>query len=331
MRDVTVLGDGGWGTAVALVLAGNGLRVTMWGYDPDYLDEMRTTRENRRFLPRVPLPAELEFEPDQARALASAELVFVAIPTVYLRGSLGHGRGYLREGVGVVSLTKGIERETLLRPTAIAAEQLGAERVAVLSGPSHAEEVVRGCPTTVTVSSADTELALAAQAALMSPTFRVYTSSDPVGVELGGALKNVIALSAGICIGLELGDNALAALMTRGLAEMTRLGTALGADPLTFSGLSGMGDLVVTCLSPHGRNRRVGLEIGRGRALHEILDEMQQVAEGVTTAESARALGARAGVELPIVEQVWRVLHEDKDPRTAVEELMTREPKPEQR
>lgn len=326
---MTVLGDGGWGTAVALVLLEAGHRVTLWGHDRAYIERMRAERENSVFLKGIPLPASLRLDSDIVAACEDAEIVFVVIPTIYLRASLAGRGAAIPRGAGVVSLTKGIEQGTLLRPSEVLRECLGCERVAVLSGPSHAEEVARRQPTTVVVSSADAALAEAAQAALMTPRFRVYTSTDPLGVELGGALKNVIALAAGAVIGLGLGDNAMAALMTRGLAEMTRLGVALGADARTFAGLSGMGDLVVTCSSTHGRNRRVGIEIGRGRKVADILAEMSQVAEGVHTTAAARALGERTGVELPIVAQVDRVLHEDKPPLEAVIELMTRDPKPE--
>lgn len=324
---IAVLGDGGWGTAAALVLCEAGSRVTMWGHDPAYLDRMSKARENSLFLPGIPLPPSLSFEADLERATQDAELVLVAIPTVFLRKSLAGHAGAIPEGIGVVSLTKGIEQESLQRPTEIISELLGTRRVAVLSGPSHAEEVARRCPTTVVASSSDHDLAVQAQSALMTPSFRVYTSEDPVGVELGGALKNVIALAAGAVTGLGLGDNAMAALMTRGLAEMTRLGVALGADARTFAGLSGMGDLVVTCSSEHGRNRRVGIAIGEGRKLDEILGETNQVAEGVNTAASARALAGRVGVEMPIVEAVYQVLYRGKEPRAAVTELMTRDPK----
>lgn len=326
---VTILGDGGWGTAVATVLCSKQIPVTMWGYNPDYLDQMRSTRENKLFLAGVELPSGLSFEPDMRRALEGARLVITAIPTKFLRLSLEGQRDCLPPGVGVVSLTKGIEQHTLERPSEILRDCLGAERVAILSGPSHAEEVAHRKPTTVVVSSTDENLAREAQETLMTPFFRLYTSPDPVGVELGGALKNVIALAAGICTGLKLGDNAMAALLTRGLAEMTRLGVARGADPRTFSGLSGMGDLVVTCTSPFGRNRAVGIQIGEGKTLKQILDAMEQVAEGVTTAVSAREMAHKAGVEMPIVEQVWRVLYQEKDPREGVTELMTRDPRPE--
>lgn len=327
---ITVIGDGGWGTAVALVLAENGHPVRMWGHDPAYLEEMTSTRENRLFLPGVPLPESLHFEPDIDAAIAGSHLAFVAIPTKFLRQSLERASRPPDPRTGFVSLTKGIEIGTRLRPSQIIEETLGAGRVAALSGPSHAEEVARRKPTTVVVASADEQLVLDAQQALMTPRFRPYTAPDLLGVELAAALKNVIALAAGMCTGLELGDNSMAALLTRGLAEMTRIGVALGAEPSTFSGLSGMGDLVVTCTSRHGRNRAVGIELGKGRSLDDVLAGMNQVAEGVTTAVAARALGESVSIELPIVEVVNRILYEGLDPMEAVTELMTRAPKPEQ-
>jgi glycerol-3-phosphate dehydrogenase (NAD(P)+) len=328
-EQVTVIGDGGWGTAVALVLAERGHHVVMWGHDPAQLEEMRASRENRLFLPGIRLPESLTFEPDLDAAIAASSLAFVAIPTKFLRSSLQRAKAAPAAETGFVSLTKGIEVGSLVRPSQIIGECLGVSRVAVLSGPSHAEEVARRKPTTVVVASDDPSLPLDAQRALFTDRFRPYTAADMVGVELAGALKNVIALAAGIATGLELGDNAMAALLTRGLAEMTRLGVALGAEPSTFSGLSGIGDLVVTCTSPHGRNRAVGIELGRGRSLEEIVEGMSQVAEGVTTANAARALGERTGTELPIVQQICRVLYEGLDPMQGVTELMTRAPKQE--
>jgi glycerol-3-phosphate dehydrogenase (NAD(P)+) len=328
-QQVTVVGDGGWGTAVALVLAEKGQRVVMWGHDPAYLERMRASRENRLFLPGIRLPEALTFEPDLDAAIAASPLVITAIPTKFLRASLERSKRPVPAETGFVSLTKGIETGSLARPTQILAECLGAQRLGVLSGPSHAEEVARRKPTTVVVASDDPQLAGEAQQALFTDRFRPYTAEDTLGVELAGALKNVIALAAGIATGLELGDNTMAALLTRGLAEITRLGVALGAEPSTFSGLSGMGDLVVTCTSSHGRNRSVGIELGRGRPLQEILAGMSQVAEGVTTAPAAQALGDKAGVELPIVQQVCRVLYEGLDPMQGVGELMTRSPKAE--
>ncbi len=324
---ITVLGDGGWGTAISKVLADKGAQVVMWGHDPDYLARMKSTRENRLFLPGIRIPENMAFEPDLAKALDRADLALMVIPTKFMRRVLT-GISF-PANLGVVSLTKGIEQETLLRPSQILTELTGCRRIAVLSGPSHAEEVAQGLPTTVTVASTDTSLATVVQETLMTPSFRVYTSDDPIGVELGGALKNVIALAAGICIGLGLGDNSLAALITRGLAEITRLGTALGAKSSTFAGLSGLGDLVVTCVSQHGRNRAVGLELARGKKLSGIVAGHQTVAEGVTTAASAMALADRAGVGMPIVSEVEQVLYHDKDPRKAVSDLMARQGKAE--
>ncbi len=326
---ITILGDGGWGTAISTVLAEKGRSCVMWGHDPAYLEEMTETRENRQFLPGVKIPATVTFDPDLGRALADATFVIVAIPTQYLRASLEANPPQLAQGTGVVSLTKGIEQETLLRPSEIVGETLGAKRVAVLSGPSHAEEVARKLPTTVVVACHDQAFARTVQETLMTAALRVYTSTDVLGVELGGALKNVIALAGGISAGLELGDNALAALLTRGLAEITRLGVALGAEARTFSGLSGLGDLVVTAGSQHSRNRSVGVALGQGNKLADILAQRQTVAEGVSTAAAASALARKAGVEMPIVEQVVDVLYFDKDPRQAVADLMTREGKAE--
>jgi len=328
-KTAAILGDGGWGTAMALLLAGQGRPVRLWGYDPAYLREMQRTRENPRFLPGYRLPPEVAFEPDMTRALTQASLVIVAIPTKFLRASLQAAPRAVPEGVPVVSLTKGIEPGTLKRPSEILRDCTGCHAVAVLSGPSHAELVAAGQPTTVVVAARDESVAQAVQDALMTPVFRVYRSTDMLGVELGGALKNVIALAAGICTGLGLGDNALAALITRGLAEIARLGVALGARPETFAGLSGMGDLVVTCISAYGRNRAVGLALAEGKSLAEIEAARLTVAEGVTTAGSALALARSAGVEMPIVEQVVAVLAGEKDPRAAVTELMTREGKAE--
>ncbi len=324
-----VIGDGGWGTAMAMVLAERGWHVQMWGHDPGYLQEMEKRRVNRLFLPGVRLPEAVSFEPYLASALATAEIIFVAVPTKFLRSVLAQAQP-VSISKAVVSLTKGIEPETLRRPSEIIAEVLKPERVAVLSGPSHAEEVARRLPASVVVASADNgALAKEVQEAAMTKRFRIYTSDDAVGVELGGALKNVIALAAGICLGLEMGDNALAALITRGLAEITRLAIAMGANPRTLAGLSGMGDLIVTCASVHSRNRRVGVELGRGRRLQDILAETPQVAEGVTTARSAVALAKRHGVEMPICEQVYSVLYEDKPASQAAADLLAREGKAE--
>ncbi|MBN2713275.1 MAG: NAD(P)-dependent glycerol-3-phosphate dehydrogenase [Planctomycetes bacterium] len=326
---ITIIGDGGWGTALALIAIDNGNTVTMWGHDASYLHKMQNCRENVNFFPGVALPEELFFEGDMEKAVDGADIVITAIPTKFLRAALCEAKGIIPEGAPVISLTKGIEQNTLKRPSEILEELLGTERIGVLSGPSHAEEVAARLPATVTVAAKDIGIAKLAQDMLMTGSFRIYTSTDVVGVELGGALKNVIALAAGIATGLGLGDNAMAALVTRGLAEITRLGTALGADPLTFAGLSGMGDLITTCISPHGRNRAVGLALGAGKKLDEILASMQMVAEGVTTAVSARDLARKNNIDMPITEEVYNILYENKSPRQAVSDLMSREGKEE--
>ncbi|MFW6162742.1 MAG: NAD(P)H-dependent glycerol-3-phosphate dehydrogenase [Planctomycetota bacterium] len=327
---ITVIGDGGWGTALALLLEGRGHAVRLWGAFPEYIDEMRFRRENRKFLPGIPLPMSVELCADLSAAVEGVEVLVAAVPTVYLRDVLGRLAECYPSRTPVVSVAKGIETDTLLRPTQIIADVLGRRvPLVALSGPSHAEEVARGLPTTVTAASRNLARARRIQGLFMTDRFRVYAHSDIVGVELGGAMKNVIAIAAGICDGLELGDNAKAALLTRGLAEMTRLGMALGARRYTFAGLAGVGDLVTTCMSPYGRNRAVGVQIGQGRTLEDILAGMEQVAEGVRTAQSVRALARRAGVEVPITEQVHRILFAGKDPRRAVSDLMARAAKDE--
>jgi glycerol-3-phosphate dehydrogenase (NAD(P)+) len=328
---VAVLGDGAWGTAVALVLVGNGHRTTLWGPFPDYLGEIRKVRENVRFLPGVALSAGLELEPDMAVAVADAELLVLASPAQYLRGTLGALRPHHDpRRHRLVNLAKGIEVATRRRMSEVCREVLGSCRYAVLSGPSHAEEVARDKPTAVVVAAADPADADFAQGALMSESFRVYTSDDVTGAELGGSLKNVFAIAAGMVDGMGLGDNPKAALMTRGIAEMARLGGALGGRPETFSGLSGIGDLIVTCCSGHSRNRHVGEELGRGKALAEILAAMgMAVAEGVPTAEAAHALAMAAGVDAPIIREIHAVLHQGKPPRLALRDLMARPARPE--
>jgi glycerol-3-phosphate dehydrogenase (NAD(P)+) len=327
-----VLGDGAWGTAVALLLAHQPEHhVTLWSARPDNGRLLQERRENVRFLPGVPIPPTVHLTLDAAEAADRAELFVSAIPTVYLRQTLARVAPVLRVGdQPVLSLSKGLEMATFLRPTEVLAEVLGAARTAVLSGPSHAEEVSRGLPASVVAASADAELARQVQRWFATERFRVYTNADPVGVELAGALKNVMGIAAGIAEGLGLGDNARAALMTRGLAEMARFGAAFGSDPATFSGLAGLGDLITTCVSRHGRNRHVGLELAKGRRWADIRAGMEMVAEGVYTARSVHERAATLGVEMPITAEVYRVLHEDKDPRAAVGDLMLRAPKREQ-
>lgn len=330
MREkVVVLGAGGWGTALAVLLAGNGHRVWLWGHSPEYMREIERSRENRKFLPGVRIPRAIEVTTDAAGALARAGMAVLAVPTQFIRPVLRAMRSGCPRHLPFVSVAKGIENRTLLRPSQIVGELLGRLPLAVLSGPSHSEEVARGMPASVVVASHQEELALRAQAAFMNGQFRVYTQTDVVGVEFGAAAKNVVAIAAGICEGLGLGDNAKSALMARGLVEMARLGVVLGARKSTFFGLSGVGDLVTTCVSRFGRNREVGMKIGQGMKLHGILARMQKVAEGVWTTNSIRALARRHRVEVPITEEVYRVLFRNKPPREGVRDLMRRAAKSE--
>jgi glycerol-3-phosphate dehydrogenase (NAD(P)+) len=324
-----VIGDGGWGTALATVLIRNGHEVSVWGPFPEYLAEVRRTRENSRFLPGVIVPEGVHWVADPAEAAREAGMVVLAVPSRYFREVVQRFRGLVPEESLVVSVTKGLDRGSGHRMSEVAGEILQRDAVAALSGPSHAEEVARGVPTAVVVACSDQRTARGLQSAFNRPEFRVYSSDDVVGVELGGALKNVIAIAAGVSDGIGYGDNTKAALMTRGLAEVRRLAMALGAHPATCSGLSGVGDLFVTCTSRLSRNRRVGERLGQGETLERILEGMQQIAEGVWTCDTARRAAARCGVTAPIIEEVCAVVHRGKDPRAAVASLLAREPRPE--
>lgn len=326
-KRVLVLGDGSWATALAALVAGEGVETVMWSAFPERLAELAERRENSTFLPGVRLPDALMFEPDPHQAASGVDLCLSVIPTQFLRQAAARFEEALGGSVPVVSATKGLEIETFLRPTEILAEALGDRPLGVLSGPSHAEEVARGLPASVVAASTDADLARLTQATFNTRTFRVYTSNDPIGVELAGALKNVIAIAAGICDGLELGDNAKAALLTRGLVELARFGRARGARPETFFGLAGVGDLITTCTSRHSRNRSVGESLGRGKTLEQILEEMSMVAEGVWTTQSLFGPEADvAGISMPIAEQVHAVLFGGRSVREAFESLMEREP-----
>jgi len=321
-----VLGDGSWGTTLAIALCRNGIETTLWSAFAEQAEAMSKTRENKPFMPGVALPAEMKFSADPHSAAAGVDLVISVVPTQYLRSVAIQFEDALHGSLPVISATKGIEIETFSRPTEILKDVLGNRSYGVLTGPSHAEEVARGLPASVIVASKDKKLAVAAQRAFSSESFRVYSSSDPVGAELAGALKNVIALAAGISDGLELGDNAKAALLTRGMVEMARFGELRGGKRDTFFGLAGFGDLVTTCCSKHSRNRSVGEAIGRGETLEEILARMNMVAEGVWTTKAL--FGPEAdlrGLEMPIAEQVHAILFEKKDPRAAVLDLMQRD------
>jgi glycerol-3-phosphate dehydrogenase (NAD(P)+) len=323
-----VLGAGAWGTAMGLVLARNPEhRVTLWSARPEQGRLLQEKRENTRLLPGVPIPPSVHLTIDVEEAVAGADLLIAAVPTAYLRAAMARVAAAVRADQPVLSLVKGIENTTFRRPTEILADALGERPLAVLSGPSHAEEVARGLPTTLVAASEDLSLARWIQERFSTERFRVYTNLDTVGVELAGALKNIIGIAAGICDGLGYGDNAKAALLTRGLAEMARFGVAHGAEPQTFWGLAGMGDLITTCFSRHGRNRAVGERLGRGEKPATLLAGMEMVAEGVNTTASVFAKATHMGLSLPITVEVYQVLFEGKNPRDAVNDLMLREPR----
>jgi glycerol-3-phosphate dehydrogenase (NAD(P)+) len=326
---VAVAGAGSWGTALACLLARRG-DVVLWGRSAPAMDAVRRERRNVRYLPGVRVPDRVRVTADLAEAAACAAVI-LAVPT-RAQAEVARAIAAIRRPARVLSAAKGYEPGTGMRMSEALLRELGeATPVSVLAGPSHAEEVAEGIPTTVVVASSPEDAAVAWQADLMQPTFRVYTNPDLVGVETAAALKNVIAIAAGICDGLGFGDNTKGALLTRGLAEIARLGGALGARPETFAGLAGLGDLVTTCMSRHSRNRRVGELVGRGRSTEEAQAETGMVAEGVQTTRSALEIAAGAGVELPITEQVGRVLFDGKSPREALEDLMGRDAKAEVR
>ena len=328
-KRIAILGDGGWGTALALVLARKGLQPILWGAFPEYLDKMYSDRENKNFLPGITLPSLISFEHNLEKVISDNNIIVVAIPTAYLRSTAERITKINCKGKIFVSCTKGIEQNTLLTPYHILQKYVNNAEIAVLSGPSHAEEVARAVPTCVVVAAHDENVASEIQDVYMEERFRVYTSSDVIGLEYGGALKNVIAIAAGICDGLKFGSNTKAALLSRGLQEIVRLGCACGSQKETFFGLSGMGDLVTTCFSEFGRNRHVGERIGKGEKIKDILKSMQMVAEGVNTTKSAYALAEKHEVEMPIVTEVYRILYEDKDPLQSISDLMMRTSKSE--
>ncbi|UCB57717.1 MAG: NAD(P)-dependent glycerol-3-phosphate dehydrogenase [Candidatus Omnitrophota bacterium] len=326
---VAVIGDGGWGTTLAIMLHNKGYKVEVWGPFADYIRYLEKKRINSKFLPGIKIPKEISFSADIGLTIEEAALIVLAVPSHFLRGVLARIKEENASGAIILSAVKGIENDTLLRMSEVVEDVLGKRRIAVLSGPTISYEVARGIPATCVVSSEDIALAEEVQDVFMSERFRVYTTGDIIGVELGGASKNVIAIACGISDGLGFGANSKAAILTRGLVEIARLGQAQGARPETFSGLSGLGDLVTTCISSHGRNRWVGEQIGRGKKLKAILSKMEMVAEGVRTTQSVFALAKRHNVEMPITSEVYAVLYEDKDPKLAVEELMLREKKAE--
>lgn len=326
---IGVLGDGGWGTALAILLSKKGYKVGLWGAFPDYIAFLKRKRENVKFLPKTRIPDEISISSDLGEVIFDADLVLLAVPSHFMRQVVRRLKEFEMADPIVLSVAKGIENETLMRMSKVIAEEINPPKLAVLSGPSHAEEVALGIPTTVVASSSEEWVANDVQEIFMSERFRVYTSPDVIGVELGGALKNIIAIAAGISDGLGFGANTKAALLTRGMVEITRLGVKMGSDPATFKGLSGIGDLITTCISPYGRNRMVGELIARGKRLNQILSEMEMVAEGIRTTKSAWALAQKHQVDMPITREIYLVLYQEKDPRRAVSDLMMREPKPE--
>lgn len=323
----TVLGAGSWGTALAIQLCRAGHSVALWARDPEHVSEMIETRENRRYLQGFHLPPSLAPTSDLAESVRSAdELLVVGVPSHAVRETMEAARPHIADGTVLCSAAKGIEEGTSKRMSEVIAESTGqGDRVSVLTGPSFAREVAAEMPTVVTAAAANEETARFVQHAFASPMFRVYASEDPIGAEVGAAVKNVIAIAAGVSDGLGLGHNTRAAIITRGLAEVNRLAIKLGADPLTVTGLAGMGDLVLTCTGELSRNRSVGLKLGQGQKLSDILDGMSQVAEGVRNTLAIDDLAKSAGVEMPITAQMRCLLFEDKSPREAMVDLMTRQ------
>ncbi|PRO66800.1 NAD(P)H-dependent glycerol-3-phosphate dehydrogenase [Alkalicoccus urumqiensis] len=324
MKQTAVIGAGSWGTALALVLADNGLEVDLWARSEKQAEAMHSSRRNMRYLPGVELPEQIKPTASLETAVKDKDMIVLVVPTKAVREVLPALRPLLKEGAVIAHASKGIEPETHLRVSEVIAEELPGHPVACLSGPSHAEEVCKRQPTTVTSSSLHMETAELVQDVFMNTYFRVYTNPDLTGVEIGGSLKNIIAIGSGMTSGLGFGDNARAALMTRGLAEISRLGVKLGADPLTFSGLSGLGDLIVTCTSYHSRNWRAGNMIGKGMTINQVETEMGMVVEGVRTTKAAQQLAEKLDVEMPITSELYAVLFENKDVEEAVEALMGR-------
>jgi glycerol-3-phosphate dehydrogenase (NAD(P)+) len=320
-----VVGAGAWGTALADLLKRNGHDVTLWAFEKDVAESITVAHENLRFLKGHKLAAGIQASSDIATVVDGAELVVFATPSTVLRSVASSAAKHFKRGAPAIVATKGIEQSTHALMTDVVAAEIPNAAIVALSGPSFAAEVVRCQPTAVVIASTDESVALAAQQAFNSPYFRTYSNRDVIGVEIGGALKNVMAVATGVADGLGLGYNARAALITRGLAEMTRLGTSLGAEAATFAGLAGLGDLVLTCTGSLSRNREVGVEVGKGKRLADVLRERETVAEGVVAAKSALALASKQGVTMPIVEAVNRVLFEGQHPREAMGELMTRE------
>ena len=327
MAKISVAGAGSWGTALSLLLHNNGHSVRLWSALKDEVEMLRTKREHESKLPGVHLPEDIEITWDLESCLKDPDVAVLAVPSPFTRSTSAQMAPYVKKGQIIVNVAKGVEENTLMTLSEIISQEIPQADVCVLSGPSHAEEVGRGIPTTCVVSASERSMAEYLQGIFMSPVFRVYTTPDILGVELGGALKNVIALAAGAADGLGYGDNTKAALITRGIAEIARLGTKMGARIETFYGLSGIGDLIVTCASVHSRNRKAGYLIGKGYTMKEAMDEVKMVVEGVYSAKAAKSLAEKFQVEMPIIEEVNKVLFEDKKAADAVMDLMIRDKK----
>lgn len=325
MARVGILGAGSWGTALSLMLFKNGHDVTVWSIDKREVEMLQNEREHKSKLPGVKLPEDMVFTNNLEEGMAEKDFLVLAVPSIFTRSTARSMKPYIQQGQIVVNVAKGIEEDTLMTLSEQIEEELPEADVAVLSGPSHAEEVGRGLPTTCVVGAKSKETAQYLQQAFMNDFFRVYISPDILGIEIGGALKNVIALAAGIADGLGYGDNTKAALITRGIAEITRLGVRMGGKAESFSGLTGIGDLIVTCASVHSRNRRAGYLMGQGKTMQEAMDEVQMIVEGVYSAKAGLALAKKYGESMPIIEQINKVLFEDKAPAEAVRELMHRD------
>jgi len=324
---VCVIGSGSWGTALAIALANNGHEIDLWGRNKDHLKEMKISGENTKYLKGIKLPQNIKIEENIERAVNDKEVIVLSIASQGVRGILKEIKKYINKNVIIVNTAKGIERGTLLRLSEVAKEELPENKYVVFSGPSHAEEVSKGMPTTIVASSINRAAAEMIQDIFMSSGMRVYTNPDVIGVELGGALKNIIALGAGISDGLGYGDNAKAALMTRGIVEISRLGVEMGASLDTFSGLSGIGDLIVTCTSMHSRNRRCGLLLGEGKTTKEAIEEIGMVVEGIVTTDAVYNLAKNHKIEMPITDQLYNILYNDANVKEAVLNLMTRQKK----
>lgn len=329
MAKISVIGSGGWGIALTILLYKNGHDLTIWSFDKREAEELKTTRENKTKLPNILLPEDIKVTDNLKEAVDNKDVLILAVPSKAIRSVSKSLKDIIKDNQIIVNVAKGLEEDTLKTMTDIIEEELKGKKpqVAVLSGPSHAEEVGKGIPTTCVVSAHNKELTLYLQNIFMNPSFRVYTSPDMLGVEIGGALKNVIALAAGIADGLNYGDNTKAALITRGIKEISLLGVAMGGEQSTFYGLTGLGDLIVTCASMHSRNRRAGILLGQGKTLDKAIKEVNMVVEGVYSAKSALMAAKKYNVEIPIIEQVNAVLFENKNAAEAVNELMIRDKK----